>query len=43
VFPVFLLATIAGAMLAGYYLLVPIYDEILSPIELLMLIFGAKT
>jgi hypothetical protein len=43
VFPVFLLATIAGAMLAGYYLLVPIYDEILSPIELLMLILGAKT
>jgi 4-amino-4-deoxy-L-arabinose transferase-like glycosyltransferase len=43
VFPVFLLATVAGAMLAGYYLLVPQYDEILSPIELLMLILAGKT
>ena len=30
-------------MLAGYYLLVPQYDEILSPIELLMLILAKKT
>jgi 4-amino-4-deoxy-L-arabinose transferase-like glycosyltransferase len=43
VFPLFLLATVAGAMLAGYYLLVPQYDEILSPIELLMLILARKT
>jgi hypothetical protein len=42
IFPLFLLATLGGAMLAGYYLLVPQYDEILSPIELLMLIFAGK-
>ncbi|MGA7215138.1 MAG: hypothetical protein WBX20_13115 [Terrimicrobiaceae bacterium] len=43
IFPLFLLATVGGAMLAGYYLLVPQYDEILSPVELLMLIFAGKT
>jgi hypothetical protein len=43
VFPLFLLATLAGAMLAGYYLLVPQYDEILSPYELLKLVFAGKT
>ena len=36
-FPIFLLAIVAGAMLAGYYLLVPQYDEILSPLDLLLL------
>ena len=30
-------------MLAGYYLLVPQYDEILSPVDLLTLIFAGKT
>lgn len=39
-FPIFFLAAIAGAMLAGFYLLVPQYDEILSPIELLNLTFA---
>jgi 4-amino-4-deoxy-L-arabinose transferase-like glycosyltransferase len=38
-FPIFFLAAIGGAMLAGFYLLVPQYDEILSPIELLTLVF----
>ena len=41
-FPIFFLAAIAGAMLAGFYLLVPQYDEILSPIELLTLVFGGR-
>jgi 4-amino-4-deoxy-L-arabinose transferase-like glycosyltransferase len=41
-FPIFFLATIAGAMLAGFYLLVPQYDEILSPIELLFLVFAER-
>ncbi len=36
-FPIFLLAIVAGAMLAGYYLLVPQYDEILNPLDLLLL------
>jgi hypothetical protein len=39
-FPIFFLAAIGGAMLAGFYLLVPQYDEILSPIELLTLVFA---
>jgi 4-amino-4-deoxy-L-arabinose transferase-like glycosyltransferase len=30
-------------LLAGYYLLVPRYDEILSPVDLLLLIFAGKT
>ena len=42
-FPLFFLATLAGGMLAGYYLLVPQYDEILSPVDLLTLIFAGKT
>jgi hypothetical protein len=32
----FLLATVAGAMLAGFYLLVPQFDEMLSPLDLLL-------
>lgn len=39
-FPLFLLATVAGAMLAGFYLLVPQFDEMLSPLDLLLLAFG---
>jgi hypothetical protein len=42
-FPLFFLATVAGGLLAGYYLLVPQYDEILSPVDLLILIFAGKT
>jgi 4-amino-4-deoxy-L-arabinose transferase-like glycosyltransferase len=41
-FPIFLLAAIAGAMLAGFYLLAPQYDEVLSPVDLLILVFGGK-
>ncbi len=42
-FPLFLLAMVAGAMLAGYYLLVPQYDEILSPLDLLLLTSARRT
>ena len=41
--PLFLLAMVAGAMLAGYYLLVPQYDEILSPLDLLLLTSARRT
>jgi 4-amino-4-deoxy-L-arabinose transferase-like glycosyltransferase len=41
-FVVLLLATLAGAMLAGYYLLIPQYDEILSPFDLLILTFSGR-
>ena len=38
-FSLFLFAALAGAMLSGYYLLMPQFDEMLGPWELLRLIF----